>query len=53
MKLYIVRHAIAASHGTPGMEDEDRPLTEEGIAKMRQAAAGFETMQQAAKTRRS
>ncbi len=44
MKLYIVRHAIAASHGTPEMVDDDRPLTEEGIAKMRQAAAGLRTL---------
>ena len=39
--MYIVRHAIAAPHGTPGMRDDDRPLTEEGIEKMRQAAAGW------------
>ena len=39
MKLYIVRHAIAVPHGTPGINDDDRPLTEEGIRKMRQAAA--------------
>jgi phosphohistidine phosphatase len=41
MWLYIVRHAIAAPHGTPGMRDEDRLLTEEGIKKMQQAAAGL------------
>jgi phosphohistidine phosphatase len=41
MKLYIVRHAIAESHGTPGISDDDRPLTEEGRKKMRQAAAGL------------
>jgi phosphohistidine phosphatase len=41
MKLYIVRHAIALPHGTPGMRDDDRSLTEEGIRKMRQAAAGL------------
>jgi phosphohistidine phosphatase len=41
MKLYIVRHAIAAPHGALGIRDEDRALTEEGIRKMHQAAAGL------------
>ena len=41
MRLYIVRHAIADPHGTPGVKDEDRSLTEEGIRKMRQAAEGL------------
>jgi phosphohistidine phosphatase len=41
MKLYIVRHAIAAPHDTPGIRDEDRDLTKEGIQKMRQAAEGL------------
>jgi phosphohistidine phosphatase len=44
MKLYIVRHAIAVPRGTPGMQDDDRPLTEEGIQKMRQAAAGLRNL---------
>ena len=41
MKLYIVRHAIALPHGTPGIRDDDRTLTKEGIRKMRQTAAGL------------
>ena len=41
MRLYIVRHAIASPQGTPGIQDDDRSLTEEGINKMRQAAAGL------------
>jgi len=40
MKLYIVRHAIAVPQGA-GIRDDDRPLTEDGIKKMRQAAAGL------------
>ena len=44
MRLYIVRHAIAAPHGTPGIPDEDRQLTEDGIKKMRQAAAGLRSL---------
>ena len=45
MKLYIVRHAIAASHGTPGLDDDERSLTEEGITKMQQAAAGLRALE--------
>jgi len=41
MRLYIVRHAIALPRGTPQIEDDDRALTEEGIAKMQQAAEGL------------
>jgi phosphohistidine phosphatase len=41
MKIYIVRHAIAVPRGTPGIIDDDRPLTEEGIKKMRRVAAGL------------
>jgi len=41
MELYIVRHAIADPHGTPGVGDDDRNLTKEGRQKMRQAAAGL------------
>jgi phosphohistidine phosphatase len=44
MRLYIVRHAIAAPHGTPGISDDDRLLTEDGIKKMRQAAAGLRSL---------
>ena len=41
MILYLVRHAIAVEHGTPGFLDEDRPLTEEGIDRMQRAARGL------------
>ena len=44
MKLYIVRHAIAVPRGTLGIGDDDRVLTEEGVAKMRQNAAGLRTL---------
>lgn len=42
MRLYIVRHAVAVARGTPGIADDERPLTEEGIAKMKKAASGLE-----------
>jgi phosphohistidine phosphatase len=41
MILYIVRHAIALPHGTPGIAEDDRPLTDDGITKMKKAAAGL------------
>jgi len=44
MRLYIVRHAIAAPHGTPGIQDDDRDLTKEGIKRMREAAAGLRSL---------
>ena len=39
--LYLVRHAIAAERGPKYPDDNLRPLTKEGIAKMRTAARGF------------
>jgi phosphohistidine phosphatase len=41
MRLYIVRHGIAAPHGTPGFEENARPLTNEGVAEMKRIAAGL------------
>ncbi|HTV48510.1 MAG TPA: phosphohistidine phosphatase SixA [Phycisphaerae bacterium] len=40
MKLYLIRHAIAADP-TPEMTDEARPLTSEGVKKFRQTVAGL------------
>lgn len=41
MRLLIVRHAIAVPHGTPGVAENDRPLTPEGELKFREAAKGL------------
>ena len=41
MQLLIIRHAIARPPGTPGIADDDRPLTPAGIRKFRRAAAGL------------
>ncbi len=41
MRLLVVRHAIAVPRGTPGIADEKRPLTPEGEARFKQAAAGI------------
>jgi phosphohistidine phosphatase len=39
--LYILRHGIALPHGTPGVADDDRPLTPEGEARMREVGEGL------------
>ncbi len=41
MELYVLRHGIAADMGPAGSGDAGRPLTEEGIAKMREQARGM------------
>ena len=42
MELLIVRHALAVEHGDPAFpNDDDRPLTPEGIHKFRLAARGL------------
>lgn len=45
MRLYIVRHGIALPHGTPGVAEDDRPLTKEGIKKMQEAAEGLRAIE--------
>ncbi len=47
MRLVILRHAIAEAHGTPGVAEDDRPLTAEGIARMQKAAGGLRTLEPA------
>jgi len=45
MEIYILRHGIAVERGTPGYKrDGDRPLTEEGVEKMRQIAKAMREM---------
>jgi phosphohistidine phosphatase len=41
MRLLIVRHAIAVPRGTPGIADEDRPLTPEGQQRFGECANGI------------
>jgi phosphohistidine phosphatase len=41
MKLLLVRHAAAVPRGTPGVADDDRPLTPEGKKKFEAAAKGL------------
>ncbi|OLC93345.1 MAG: phosphohistidine phosphatase SixA [Acidobacteria bacterium] len=45
MEIYILRHGIAVERGTPGYKrDGDRPLTDEGVEKMRQIAKAMREM---------
>jgi len=41
MRLLIIRHAIAAERGTPGLPDDERPLTPEGEKRFQKAAKGL------------
>ncbi len=41
MELLIVRHASAVPHGTPGIPDEERPLTPRGEERFREVAVGL------------
>jgi phosphohistidine phosphatase len=42
--LYLVRHAIAAERGDKYPDDTKRPLTNQGMARMRQVVKGFRTL---------
>jgi len=44
-ELYIVRHGIAVERGTPGIPDDDRPLTPKGERQMREIAHGLAAME--------
>lgn len=39
--LYIVRHGIAVPHGTEGVEENARPLTNKGIRRTRRIGRGL------------
>lgn len=41
MQWLLVRHAIAVPSGTPGIPDDERPLTAEGEKRFRRAARGL------------
>jgi phosphohistidine phosphatase len=44
LKLFFLRHAIAVPHGTPGVPEDERPLTKAGRVKMRRAAVGLKKL---------
>lgn len=44
LELYLVRHAVAAERGEAFPDDAKRPLTTNGIARMRKAVKGLAAM---------
>jgi phosphohistidine phosphatase len=44
MNLYILRHGIATPRGTPGIKDENRPLTKDGKKKMKEISEGMRSL---------
>ena len=44
MTLYFLRHAIARDRADWHMKDNDRPLTKEGLRKMRKIARGMKRL---------
>ena len=40
-ELYVLRHGIAVEPGTPGIPDDERPLTPRGRRRMHQIARGL------------
>jgi phosphohistidine phosphatase len=40
-ELYLVRHAIAADRGSEWPDDTERPLTERGISRFKEAVKGL------------
>lgn len=44
MKVLLVRHAIALDREIPGISDELRPLTEEGMARFRKTARSLKDL---------
>jgi phosphohistidine phosphatase len=47
MRVLILRHAIAVERGTPGIADDERPLTPEGRVRFERAARGLARITQA------
>jgi phosphohistidine phosphatase len=41
MKVIVIRHGIAVPSGTPGVADDERPLTGRGRRRFRRAARGL------------
>ncbi len=43
-ELYVIRHGLAEDRGDAWPDDAKRPLSEDGIARMRKAARGLERL---------
>lgn len=44
LELYLVRHGVAADRGDEYPDDSKRPLTRQGIARLRKEAKALETL---------
>jgi phosphohistidine phosphatase len=44
IQLYLLRHGIAVPSGTPGIADDDRPLTSQGERRMREIGRGLRAL---------
>jgi phosphohistidine phosphatase len=40
-ELYLIRHGVAAERGEAWPDDAKRPLTDQGVRRLREIAAGF------------
>src|SRR5947199_296772 len=43
-RIYLVRHGIAVPHGTPGVREDERPLTPEGELEIAKIASGLKRL---------
>jgi phosphohistidine phosphatase len=44
LELYLIRHGVAAERGDEYPDDSKRPLTSEGIARLRKEAKGLDAL---------
>jgi phosphohistidine phosphatase len=42
--IYLVRHGVAVPHGTPGIPDDQRPLTPEGEKEVKKVGKGLKRL---------
>ncbi len=43
--LFVLRHGIAVPHGTPGIPDDERPLTQKGERRVHEVGRGLAVLQ--------
>jgi phosphohistidine phosphatase len=43
-QLYLLRHGLAVPHGTPDIDDDDRPLTSDGEQRVRAIGRGLKRL---------
>ena len=45
LELYLIRHGIAAERGEQYPDDSKRPLTSQGISRLKQEAKGLDELE--------